>query len=74
MRQGFLTPGGLADSPTFFACNSLCDRPRVRRGINSPSHSQSRLKTDCQISFSISRLGFVPQPNLQKFDNLSGQP
>ncbi|NJK66384.1 MAG: hypothetical protein HC941_07490 [Microcoleus sp. SU_5_3] len=44
MRQGFKP---LADSPTHrksFALKIFPIHPQVRRGINSPSHSESQLK------------------------------
>jgi hypothetical protein len=49
MRQGFLTPGGLSDIPKIFRIQKSSHYPQVRRGINSPFHSKSRLKTDWQI-------------------------
>jgi len=47
MRQGFLTPGGLSLGLIQNLSESSKKsriHPQVRRGINSPSHSESRLK------------------------------
>ena len=73
MRQGFLTPGGLSGLPKIFRIQKSLHYPQSRRGINSLSHSESRLKPTAKShSIIINELskkpGFWPRASALRLD------